>query len=370
MNRSYKFRIYPTKKQEEQIQRTFGCCRFVYNHYLSERIHKWFDEGVNFNYYKCHNDLTLLKKEFVWLKEVDSTALQSSLVDLEYAFKRFFSADSKGKRNAYPKYKAKKNHSKSYRTVFVTGNIAVKQNAIKLPKLGLVKCKVSKEVQGKILNATVSQRPSGKYYVSVCCSDVNVDCLDKTGAVVGIDLGLKTLITTSDGQSYENIRSLSQDLKRLRMYCRRMSRKKFGGENYEKARIKMATLSEKISNRRRDYIQKSTTDLIRKYDIICIESLRAKGFMKNRRISRSALDASFGEIKRELKYKAEWYGKTIQEIGAFFPSSQLCHCCGYRNAETKNLSVREWVCPICGKAHERDHNAAINILNEGLRLLA
>ena len=363
--KAYKYRIYPNKKQQELIQKTFGCARFVYNYYLNKRKEMYENDKTTFTYNMCSKDLTNLKKELEWLKEPDKDSLQKALKDLDMAYQKFFKEHT-----GYPKFKSKKNRYKSYRTSCTNNNIRFENKHIKLPKLGLVKVRDKQIPQGRILNATISQEPNGHYYCSLCCTDIDFEQLPKTNKNVGIDLGICDFAILSDGSKIDNPQFYEQSEKKLAKLQRELSRKTIGSSRWEKARLKVAKFQKYIANQRTDFLQKLTTTIISNYDVISIEDLDVKSMketdskIRNKRVG----DVSWSEFRRMLTYKSQWYGKELSVIDRYYPSSQICHVCGYRDGK-KSEDIRNWICPNCNSELDRDINAAINILNEGLRIL-
>lgn len=367
MLKAYKYRIYPNQQQQELIQKTFGCCRFVYNYMLTYKQEIYKKENKNLSKLDCDTYCNrILKNKYPWLKEPDKYALTNSIFNMCDAYQRFFK-----KQNRFPKFKSKHNNYKSYKTNknnFKNIEINFENNKLKLPKLKWVKIKISRKFEGQIKSVTISQIPGGKYYASILV-ETEYKKLPQTNNQIGLDLGIKDFCITSNGVKYENPKFLNKYQKRLAKLQRQLAHKQKGSKNYNKQRIKVAKYHENIVNIRKDYLHKISHEIISENQVIVSENLDVKNMLKNHNLARSIVDVSWHEFIRQLEYKAKWNDRQYIKIDRFFASSQICSNCGFKNTKVKDLSIREWQCSNCGSIHDRDINAAKNILKKGLKLV-
>lgn len=364
MEKTFEHRIYPNNAQKVLLQKTFGCCRYVFNKVLAMRQeeYKQNKKTNGINHYITQIP-TWKKTDSPWLAEVDSMALQQSLRDLDKAYKNFFRSPGK---IGFPRFKSKHNHRQSYRTNVIS---VLDTKHIKLPKVGVVKARISCPIEGRILSATVKQVPTGKYFVTVCCADVPSPSIPEGSIeMLGIDAGIHDIATCSNGTRLANPKNLAKSEAKLKREQRKLSRKQKGSHNREKQRIKVARVHENIANQRKDTLHKFTTSAIRESQAIAVEDLHVKGMVRNHHLAKAIADASMSEMIRQLEYKCAWYGRNFVKVDRFYPSSKTCRVCGYHYKEL-TLAQRSWICPECKTHLDRDLNAAINIALEGERIL-
>ena len=380
-HKAYKYRIYPNAEQMSLLARHFGCSRYVYNRFLSERERAYKEGKKRLSYCENANELVKVKNELEtsWLSEVYSHSLQATLRNLDAAFKRFYKAKREGKavpiiRNGKPtgrlkyepRFKSKKEFAQS---ITFPDGVKVINGELYLPKFkSPIKMKMHRPLGGRICHATVSRSATGKYYVSILCEE-EMQMPQKASGEVGIDLGIKEMAVCSNGERIANPKFLEKGEKHLKYLQRQISRKRKGSNRRRRAKMRLSRHHEKVANRRRDYIHKFTVRIVRENQTICIEDLNTKGMQSNHHLAKSIGSVSFNEIARQLEYKSRWNGRDFVKVGRWYASSKTCNHCGYKNTEL-TLKDREWICPHCGAEIDRDYNAALNILHEGKKILS
>ena len=362
--RAYRFRCYPTIEQGEVLARTFGCVRFTYNYMLRLRTDSWLNHHKRVGYHETSSELTLLKKqpEFSWLNEVSSVPVQQSLRHLQTAFNNFFA-----KRTKYPVFK---NKSGAQSATYTSNAFCWNRGKLTISKIGAIKIKFSRTVPkaSKVSSVTITKDASDRYFVSILCSE-DVQPKSSVSKKVGIDLGLTHFAILSTGEKVSSPKAFSTNEKKLAKLQRRLAKKQKGSANYKKAKLKVARLHAKIADTRKDFLHKLSTRLVNENQVIAVESLAVSNMQKNRYLAKSISDAGWSEFVRQLEYKSLWYGRELVGIDRWYPSSKRCSACGYTLSKMP-LRLRKWVCPECGTTHDRDINAARNVLAAGLAVLA
>ena len=375
MLRSVKIRLYPDKEQTTMINKLLGCCRFVYNRVLARKINQYKEYNISENRstlsYWFHHEL-LTNSEFKWLKEQNTKVLKQSIMDMLSAYKHFFEQHT-----GYPKFKSKHDNKQSCR--FEIGAISKRNNytnyKLSLANIKNIKFRCNKKYaeylqkhHDNIRQATLSKLPCGEYYLSILVDGSLTHKVKETNSTVGIDLGVKDFVITSEGEVFDNLHFKKNETDKIKKLQKQLSKKQKGSNNRNKVRIRLAKVYKKINDKKQYYLHQVSNSLINENQIICMENLNVKGMMKNHKIAESILEMNFGEFRRILEYKARWYNRKIVFVDRFYPSSKKCHNCGYIN-KILTLNDRQWICPNCGKLINRDYNAALNILDECLRII-
>ena len=375
MLRAIKIRLYPNKEQATMINKLLGCYRFVYNQCLARKIKSYKETKTSENLSTLgqfvHHEL-LKDDNFIWLREQNTKVLKQAVKDMLTAYKNFFE-----RHTGYPKFKSKHDNKQSCR--FEIGAISKRNDyttyRISLANIRNVKFKCNEKYahylqkhHDNIRQATLTRLPCGEYYLSILVDGDLTHKVKESNSAVGIDLGIKDFVITSDGEVFDNLHFKKLETKKIKRLQRQLSKKQKGSNNRDKARVKLAKLYKKINDRKQYYLHIVSNSLIGENQVICMEDLNVKGMVKNHNLAESILEMNFGEFRRMLEYKARWYNRKIVFVDRFYPSSKTCNNCGFINKELK-LSDRQWICPQCGKVIERDYNAALNILDEGMRII-